>query len=196
MSRLPVARTRRGAAPSPRVPALVGGGLPGGGGGSGDGGRVAVVTGGANHDSVRPALCLPGRWADLSNSFREPRGAHLLPGRRISQPLWAARSAAGLPGVPRGGGRDAGGVDTVVAPGVRQLLLLEVPGPVLSRKAAGLVSGQRAVAERSQHLQQESGPALPRVCGAAAALLAPHLPGQWSCFPVFPSPGMNLGSQK
>ncbi|XP_049760020.1 jmjC domain-containing protein 8 isoform X5 [Elephas maximus indicus] len=125
MSRLPVARTRRGAAPSPRVPALVGGGLPGGGGGSGDGGRVAVVTGGANHDSVRPALCLPGRWADLSNSFREPRGAHLLPGRRISQPLWAARSAAGLPGVPRGGGRDAGGVDTVVAPGVRQLLLLD-----------------------------------------------------------------------
>ncbi|XP_075851032.1 jmjC domain-containing protein 8 isoform X2 [Microcebus murinus] len=56
---------------------------------------------------------------------------------------------------------------------------LEVQGPVLPRKAVGLLWGESGSAEHCQHLLlPESGSALPGVRGAAAAPSGPHLPGQ------------------
>ncbi|EDL22457.1 RIKEN cDNA 2610003J06, isoform CRA_a [Mus musculus] len=56
---------------------------------------------------------------------------------------------------------------------------LEVPGPVFPGKPASLVRGQHCSLEYSQHLLlPESGPALPGICGTAAAAPGSCIPRQ------------------
>ncbi|XP_075851034.1 jmjC domain-containing protein 8 isoform X4 [Microcebus murinus] len=113
-------------------------------------------------------------------------------GRRAGSRRAARRRAHGAGAASAAGALGAGGSGSARAGGRRGMLRLpqarhppgahrqlEVQGPVLPRKAVGLLWGESGSAEHCQHLLlPESGSALPGVRGAAAAPSGPHLPGQ------------------